>query len=84
MPWGRLLVPRGSGWCYHATPRTRSAGREPPAAVLDARDLATNAHLEARGFFPRLTHPDAGTHPYPGQPIRLSATPAAFRRPAPW
>ncbi|HEY8490226.1 MAG TPA: CoA transferase [Dehalococcoidia bacterium] len=62
--------------------RLQAAG-VPAGAVLDARDLATNEHLEARGFFPRLTHPDAGTHPYPGQPIRLSATPAVFRTDAP-
>lgn len=59
------------------------AASVPAGAVLDARDLAINKHLEARGFFPRLTHPDAGTHPYPGQPIHLSATPAAFRTDAP-
>ena len=30
-----------------------------------------------------LTHPDAGTHPHPGLPIRLSATPGGQRRAAP-
>jgi crotonobetainyl-CoA:carnitine CoA-transferase CaiB-like acyl-CoA transferase len=52
-------------------------------AVLDARDLVEDPHLAARGFFVTITHPDAGTYPFPGQPIHLSETPATFRRPAP-
>ena len=55
----------------------------PAGVVSDAQQLATDEHLEARGFYPRLTHPDAGTYPYPGQPIHLSATPATFRTDAP-
>ena len=54
-----------------------------PAVVADAKHLATNEQLEERGCYPRLSHPDAGTHPYPGQPIHLSATPASFRSDAP-
>jgi crotonobetainyl-CoA:carnitine CoA-transferase CaiB-like acyl-CoA transferase len=67
---------------HEAMARLQAAG-VPAGAVLDGRDLATNPHLEARGFFPRLTHSEAGTHPYPGQPIRLSGTPAQFRSDAP-
>jgi crotonobetainyl-CoA:carnitine CoA-transferase CaiB-like acyl-CoA transferase len=52
-------------------------------AVLDARGLVEDPHLAARGFFVTITHPDAGTYPFPGQPIHLSETPATFRRPAP-
>ena len=55
----------------------------PAGVVSDAQQLATDEHLEARGFYPRLSHPDAGTYPYPGQPIHLSATPATFRTDAP-
>ena len=55
----------------------------PAGVVSDAQQLATDEHLKARGFFPRLSHPDAGTYPYPGQPIHLSATPATFRTDAP-
>jgi crotonobetainyl-CoA:carnitine CoA-transferase CaiB-like acyl-CoA transferase len=55
----------------------------PAGVVCDGRDLATNPHLAARGFFPRLEHPDAGTHFYPGLPIHLSRTPAAYRTDAP-
>ena len=52
-------------------------------AVNDARDMADDEHLQARGFYVELEHPDAGWHIYPGQAIRLSSTPAAFRSDAP-
>ena len=52
-------------------------------ALLDAKELVEDPHLAARGFFPQITHPDAGTYPFPGQPAHLSETPATFRRPAP-
>jgi crotonobetainyl-CoA:carnitine CoA-transferase CaiB-like acyl-CoA transferase len=52
-------------------------------AVSDARDLVGDPQLAARDFWVRLDHPDAGRHSLPGMPIRLSATPARFRRPAP-
>lgn len=52
-------------------------------AVFDARELVENEHLAARGFYVPISHPDAGTFIFPGFPAHLSATPAAFRRPAP-
>jgi crotonobetainyl-CoA:carnitine CoA-transferase CaiB-like acyl-CoA transferase len=52
-------------------------------SVFDARDLVENEHLAARGFFANVTHPDAGTHLFPGLPVRLSENPATYRRPAP-
>lgn len=52
-------------------------------AVLDARQLVEDPHLAARGFFAEISHPDAGTYAFPGQPAHLSATPATFRLPAP-
>jgi crotonobetainyl-CoA:carnitine CoA-transferase CaiB-like acyl-CoA transferase len=55
----------------------------PAAAVLDGADLARDEHLHARRFYVSLRHPDAGTHSYPGQPIRLGRTPATFRSDAP-
>ncbi len=51
--------------------------------VLNAKELLEDPHLNARGFFPLITHPDAGTYPFPGLPMTLSATPATYRRPAP-
>jgi crotonobetainyl-CoA:carnitine CoA-transferase CaiB-like acyl-CoA transferase len=63
--------------------RTLQKAAIPAGVVSDAQQLATDEHLEARGFYPRLSHPDAGTYPYAGQPIHLSDTPATFRTDAP-
>jgi len=53
------------------------------APVADARDLALDPFLEARGFWAELDHPAVGRRRYPGLPIRMSATPATWRRAAP-
>lgn len=45
------------------------------AAVLNSRELMEDAHLRERGYFATVTHPQAGTHDYPGLPIRFSDTP---------
>jgi len=67
----------------HEAARLLQAAGVPAAPVCNARDVAESAHLAARGFFTVLTHPDAGTHPHPGLPIKLSATPGGQRRAAP-
>ena len=53
------------------------------AVVADARDLLENEHLADRSFWAELVHADAGFLRYPGCPVRLSETPATYRRPAP-
>lgn len=53
------------------------------AAVADAADLLADPHLAATDYLVELDHPSAGTHPWPRLPIRLSATPATMRTPAP-
>ncbi len=53
------------------------------APVADARDLAEDPFLEARGFWAEVDHPEVGRRRYPGLPIRLSVTPATYRRGAP-
>lgn len=50
--------------------------------VLSAADAYADAHLRARGFFETVTHPEAGTHDYPGILWRMSHTPARIRTPA--
>ena len=52
-------------------------------AVLGAEDLTSDPHLKERGFFEIVTHPEAGTHPYPGMPWKLSRTPGKIHNPAP-
>ena len=53
------------------------------APVADARDMAEDPFLEARGFWAEVDHPEVGRRRYPGLPIHLSATPATYRRGAP-
>lgn len=52
-------------------------------AVNDARDLVLHPQHRSREFFADIAHPDAGRHLFPGLPIVLSGTPAAYRTPAP-
>jgi crotonobetainyl-CoA:carnitine CoA-transferase CaiB-like acyl-CoA transferase len=64
---------------YHAA----QAKRVPFAPVSTMGDLLASNHLNSRGFFASIAHPEAGTFQYPGAPYRFSATPWALRRPAP-
>jgi crotonobetainyl-CoA:carnitine CoA-transferase CaiB-like acyl-CoA transferase len=50
--------------------------------VLSAAAAYADPQLRARGFFATVTHPEAGTHEYPGILWHLSHTPASIRRPA--
>ncbi|MBI3246558.1 MAG: CoA transferase [Deltaproteobacteria bacterium] len=59
------------------------ARRIPFAPVSTMGDLLDSEHLKARGFFAEITHPEAGTLPYPTAPYKLSAVPWTLRRPAP-
>jgi CoA:oxalate CoA-transferase len=63
--------------------RAAQAKRVPFAPVSTMGDLLNSAHLNARGFFAEITHPEAGSLRYPGAPYRFSATPWSLRRPAP-
>ena len=55
----------------------------PAGAALDAKELVTDAHLQAAGFFWDIDEREAGRRIYAGLPIRLSTTPAQLRLPAP-
>ena len=59
------------------------ARRVPFAPVSTMGDLLNSEHLKARGFFVEIAQPVAGTHLYPGAPLKYSRTPWAIRRPAP-
>ena len=52
-------------------------------AVLDTAEVASDPHLNQRGFFEELPHPEAGTHRYPGVSWKMSRTPGRLRMPAP-
>jgi crotonobetainyl-CoA:carnitine CoA-transferase CaiB-like acyl-CoA transferase len=55
----------------------------PAAPVMPNWEILADPHVQARGFYVPVTHPQAGTLPYPGFPWKLSATPASVRLPAP-
>ncbi len=55
----------------------------PAGPVLDAKELVEEPHLNERGLYETLTHPEVGTHPYIGMYARLSKTPGSLRKPAP-
>jgi crotonobetainyl-CoA:carnitine CoA-transferase CaiB-like acyl-CoA transferase len=57
--------------------------RIPFAPVSTMGDLLNSEHLKARGFFVEIAQPVAGTHRYPGAPLKYGRTPWAIRRPAP-
>ena len=46
------------------------AKRVPFAPVSTMGDLLNSEHLKARGFFVEIAHPVAGTHKYPGAPLK--------------
>ena len=52
-------------------------------AVLNTEELVNDPHLAGRGFFEELSHPEAGTHIYPGVSWKMSKTPGRLRLPAP-
>jgi CoA:oxalate CoA-transferase len=59
------------------------AKRIPFAPVSTMGDLLNSEHLKARGFFVEIAQPVAGTHKYPGAPLKYGATPWEIRLPAP-
>jgi len=48
--------------------------------VQNERDAFNCPQLRDRGFFESLTHPEAGTHDYPGLSFRFANTPNRLRR----
>ena len=52
-------------------------------AVLNMAELAHDPNLNERGFFQELSHPESGTHRYPGVSWQMSRTPGRLRLPAP-
>jgi crotonobetainyl-CoA:carnitine CoA-transferase CaiB-like acyl-CoA transferase len=52
-------------------------------AVLNMAELSRDPNLNERDFFQELSHPEAGTHRYPGVSWQMSRTPGRLRLPAP-
>ena len=51
--------------------------------VMDVADCYNDPHLQERGYFEEVTHPEAGTHLYPGMFFQFSETPLKIVRPTP-
>ena len=51
--------------------------------VMDMKDIAEDPHLNERGFFVQLEHPEIGRMKHAGIPWKLHGTPVAFEEPAP-
>lgn len=63
--------------------RKAQAKRVPFAPVSTMGDLLGSEHLKSRGFFVEIAQPLAGTHKYPGAPLKYERTPWQIRLPAP-
>ncbi len=76
-----------SGWTARHSPEELTALLQqegvPAGTVQNARDLANDPQLRARGFFKFSDHPPAGDKLADAPPLRLSASQAEYRRPAP-
>jgi crotonobetainyl-CoA:carnitine CoA-transferase CaiB-like acyl-CoA transferase len=55
----------------------------PSAPVVDSKELFHDPHLRARDWFTPLRHPEAGTHDYPGYPLRVGGMRYRPRRASP-
>jgi len=55
----------------------------PMAAIYNVGDAASSEHLQARGFFAELDHPEAGPLNYPAALFKLSRTPMSYDHSAP-
>lgn len=55
----------------------------PAFPSMTTKDLALDPHLEERGFFARLEHPEVGVQTHAGIPWRLGNSPNGVASPAP-
>jgi benzylsuccinate CoA-transferase BbsF subunit len=55
----------------------------PAFASFSSTDIAEDSHLNERGFFVRLNHPEVGVRQHIGIPWRMTGTPCQVQRPAP-
>jgi len=63
--------------------RTLQAAGVAAFPSMSSKDLAEDPHLNERGFFARLPHPEVGVRTHTGIPWLLTHTPNGVRAPAP-
>ncbi|MDP2919193.1 MAG: CoA transferase [Dehalococcoidia bacterium] len=68
---------------HYTTMHSLQAAGVAAGAVLDARELIEEPHLNARGIWERIPHPVAGTHAEIGPFALFSKTPLHILKPAP-
>ena len=71
------------GFEPYALMRMLQAAGVPATVVARQHDLLHDPHLEARGFWSEITHPEAGTHRYPSHLARFERQPIENTTPAP-
>jgi crotonobetainyl-CoA:carnitine CoA-transferase CaiB-like acyl-CoA transferase len=67
---------------FEATRRLQRHG-VPSFPVYSAADMLQDPHLEQRGFFAELPHPEVGVRRHAGRPWKLQARPTGISAPAP-
>ena len=75
-----------SGYMKYGKTELFHKGQElgcPVAMTSDARDLATDPHLNEVGFFAEFEHPVIGTYKDIAAPVNMSETPGVMRSAAP-
>ncbi|MFQ5382324.1 MAG: CoA transferase, partial [Dehalococcoidia bacterium] len=68
---------------HNEAARLLQAQGVPAAPVMKNWEVLSDNHLHGRGYFVTISHPEAGTYPWPGFPWRFSGTPARVYFPAP-
>ena len=72
-------------WTRQHTPRDAAATLQSShiaaGPVMSAADAYADPHLRTRDFFETVTHPEAGTHDYPGMLWHMSYTSGHIRMP---
>ena len=81
------LERRLTEWTSQRSPEeamaTLQAAGVPAGVVQNARDCLNDPHLQERGYYQYLEHPEAGRTASDGSGFRLSKTPARFTSAAP-
>jgi crotonobetainyl-CoA:carnitine CoA-transferase CaiB-like acyl-CoA transferase len=72
-----------SQWTAADLYRAAQEKRIPFAPVSTLADLVSSEHLNVRGFFVEVAHPEAGRLKQAGAPYKLGGTPWEIRSPAP-
>ncbi len=67
---------------YDAMHKLQAVGI-PAGRILNERDAFDDPHLQARGFFIKTVHPEAGTHLMPGHQWKMLGTPLRADLPSP-